>query len=580
MLAAGNHIGNSDVSGLPTPQRAVANGSRNPLRRPLNTTVRLSSNSPGHLLAYTNGTTHTRRGNCPGQHLFRDNSRRRAFAQEIYPPHITDRPAYVCVNMFCKNHRDCFVFKNCDGWKRHMKEHETVWPCMPNGACEISGTGRSCVLCGSLNPNEIHLTGHAMRDCGDTSTKPRNFSRRMNLEKHLSQSHAVPPHRTRGLAETWRKTLGKKNFACGFCICIFSTLHDQLNHIDNDHFKKGQQITEWSATNVVRGLLLSPEVAKSFQTMLSMEPYAIARDLHWDKRSVEDLQRRLEIAEDTADTLASEAYQMLTCSLSQRDSYGDYASTGLPGTDVVGQSKAAIGALDASAVGMGIKIDHQMEDIDRGSEHPWSSGCYHVEAPSTSFSIPLYDWPTNPKDMSEVATIIEHQKRYDMVPRPFSPVRSSSRARSSSPHFASQTVSESRITGSSPTSAYNSSTTTPNWPVIPSSTLSSLHSTGACEELREKLRIYEGSSLEYETLGTLNFDLADLAELPGPEGVSFPLDSHDIGQIQQCSPREQLNPYYDDDFEPEHVKKVMQIDHHYPMEPLTCDPRDLVKKTR
>ena len=461
-----------------------------------------------------------------------------------------------------------------------MKEHETVWPCMPNGAYEISGTGLICMLCGSLNPNETHMTGHAIRDCGDTSTKPRNFSRRMNLEKHLSQSHAVPPHRTRGLAETWRKTLGKKNFACGFCICVFSTIHEQLNHIDNDHFKKGQQITEWSATNVIRGLLLSPEVAKSFQTMLSMEPYAIARDLHWDKRSVEDLQRRLEMAEDTADTLASEAYQMLTCSLSRRDSYGYYASTSLPGTDIVGQSKAATGVLDASTEGMGIKIDHQMEDLDRGSERPWSSECYHVEAPSTSCSMPLYDWPTNPKSMSEVATIIENQKGYDMVPRHCSPVQASSGAHLSCPYFPSQTASESRITESSPTSAYNSSTMTPNWQVIPSRTLSSLHSIGAAEELREKLRIYEGSALECETVGTPNFDLGDLAELPSPEAVSLPLHSHDIGQMQQCSSREQLNHYYDDDFEPEHVKKVMQIDCHYPMEPLTCDPRDLVKKTR
>ena len=461
-----------------------------------------------------------------------------------------------------------------------MKEHETVWPCMPNGAYEISGTGLICMLCGSLNPNETHMTGHAIRDCGDTSTKPRNFSRRMNLEKHLSQSHAVPPHRTRGLAETWRKTLGKKNFACGFCICVFSSIHEQLNHIDNDHFKKGQQITEWSATNVIQGLLLSPEVAKSFQTMLSMEPYAIARDLHWDKRSVEDLQRRLEMAEDTADALASEAYQMLTCGLSRRDSYGYYASTGLPGTDVVCQSKAAIGALDASAEGMGTKIDHQMEDLDRGSEHPWSSECYHVEAPSTSSSMPLYDLPTNPRDMSEVTTIIEDQKGYGIVPKHFSPARASSGARLSCPYFPSQTASESRITESSLTSAYNSSTTTPNWQVIPSSTLSSLRSTGATEELREKLRIYEGSALECETVGTSNFDLGDLTEIASPEGVSFLLDSHDIGQIQQCSSREQLDLHYDDDFEPEQVKKVMQIGCHYPMEPLTCDPRDLVRKTR
>ena len=456
-----------------------------------------------------------------------------------------------------------------------MKEHETVWSCMPNGACEITGTDLVCVLCGLSNPNETHMASHAIRDCGDTSTKPRNFSRRMNLEKHLSQSHAVPPDRTRGLADQWRRTLDKKYFACGFCICNFPTIHEQLNHIDIDHFKKGQQITEWSATMVIRGLLLSPEMAKSFNSMLSMEPYTRALDLHWDTRSVEDLQRRLELAEDTAETLAFEAYQMLSCNLSRRSSHGYHASTSLPGTD--GHSKAAMAILAASAESLEDSNNLSMEDLDRGSERPWSSGYYHIAAPLTSCPVPLYDWPTCNKDVSDITTIEKH-RIYPMVPRPFPAVSASGAARLPSAYLPPQTGSGSSITVSSSTSAYGSSDTTPNWQAVPSTTLSSMHSTGAAEELKEKLRSYEGSALECETVGTPTFDLGDLAESPSWEGFSLPLHGHDIGQIQQCSSQEQLGPHHDDNLGPEHEKKVTQIDGHYPMEPLTCNPRDLVKK--
>lgn len=96
--------------------------------------------------------------------------------------------------------------------------------------------------------------------------------------------------------------------------------------------------------------------------------------------------------------------------------------------------------------------------------------------------------------------------------------------------------------------------------------------------LGEQPRTYQGPTQALESAGTLTFDLDDLTDSSGSEKVSLPLDAHDAGQIHQWSSQDQLNPQYDMNLEPESVKRMLQYDMRNQMGPLTCDPRDLIKK--
>ncbi len=444
-----------------------------------------------------------------------------------------------------------------------MKEHETVWPCMPYGPLENTDIGPICALCGLMNPSESHMASHSIGDCGNTSTKLRGVSRRGNLEKHLLRSHAVSDECTRGLANKWKRTLRKKHFACGFCVSIFSSIHDQLNHIEMDHFKKGQRITEWSATNVIRGLLLPPSVTSWFQYILLSDPYAINRDLYWDWHVIEDLQRRLEIAEDAAETLAFDAYRMLAFNLSRQNSDGQHSPTSLSGLNSIGQSEVAIAPFAITAENLEDNSEHQIKELAQSPEYPWFLDEHDAAAPDTSCSWPKFGLPMNPNGTSDAQPSKHYRKIHPLATRDLSTVSASSTSRSGS---------ASGSTDLSSISAYDSpGTTTP----------STLHSTGAIDTFREQPKIHQGPIHKEDTDGTPTSHFDDLPHSFSLERDSFPLNTHDHGQMQEAAPSDKLTLYRDSNLEPTCGGKVMmQYDSDRQMEPLTCDPRDLVKELR
>lgn len=518
------------ISGLTTPHGAVTSGSRNALRRPLRTNLGPSSTLPGHLTAHGDQIFQNTTRNPPGRRRFLNYSPREVFTQEARPPYLADvllQPSWSCVNMFCAKHRDRHIYTTCDGWKRHMKEHETVWPCMPYGPLDTAGDGLICALCGSMSPNESHLASHSIGDCGDNSTKLRGVSRRVNLERHLLRAHAVSDDRTRLLANSWKTTLHKKHFACGFCICIFPTIHEQLNHIDMDHFKKGQKITEWSATIVIRGLLLSPNVASWFRCILLSDPYATDRDLHWDWHIIEDLQRRLEMAEEAAETLALEAYEMLTLNLSRQKSNGQPPPISLPDLKIVGQSEETMRSFAVSAECLERNSEHQIEEICQGSEPPWFPDEYRVAGPNTSCSVLDYGFPTNQIDTSEANSTVGSQGVYSMTQKGLPAVSPSGAARSPIVHYLSQTGSASSITKVGSTSAYDSTGTSTHWQAAQSATPSTLQCPGVTNMLRDQPKSYQGPTHDIETAGMLMSDLDDLAQSSSLGGDSFPLGTCD-----------------------------------------------------
>ena len=129
----------------------------------------------------------------------------------------------------------CFIcdenrarFNTCDSWKKHMRDHETTYPCLP---CE----------------SQANLS-HA---------KTPTFTRKATLVKHL-EIHGISHASVK--ADKWCRTLNKKYHACGFCICLFETFPDCLDHIDHVHFRSFKTLEDWDENRVILGLLQQPMV--------------------------------------------------------------------------------------------------------------------------------------------------------------------------------------------------------------------------------------------------------------------------------------------------------------------------------
>ena len=191
-------------------------------------------------------------------------------------PSIDERTSVSSTSGTPSHYHWCTVCKNksfttCDGWKRHMKEHETCYPCLL---------------------------------CGPTSTlgKDKKFSRKSNLVHHLRESHGDSGAR----ADQWKQTDPKKAYACGFCVQCFRTLQDQMNHIDNLHYKCSQDMSEWDYKNVILGLLSQPDIKGAWHKELASNHISVS-DCTWQSSVVADLQTMLEMRQDSPEALAAEA---------------------------------------------------------------------------------------------------------------------------------------------------------------------------------------------------------------------------------------------------------------------------------
>ena len=514
-LVARTQLQGPYISDLSTRRKPATNGSMTVLRRPLKTSLKPSSTMPIYFPAYSGQAIHDTMRKIPDRHHFLHDSTQQFSNREASIPRVSGIQPYWCINMFCDRHHHQYIYTTCDGWKRHMKEHDTVWPCMPHGPLEVAGTGVFCAICGSVNPNDSHIAGHSIGSCGDRSDKPRGVSRRVNLEKHLRQSHVVSDDFARSLANKWKTTLRKTHFACGFCVCIFSTIHEQLNHVDTDHFRKGQQITEWSATNVIRGLLLSPRVASWFQWLLLSDPYAEDRHLHWEWHMVEDLQRRLEIAEDASETLASDAYALLTFNLSRQYVDGQQLPRSLSGLSSIDQSELEA----ASFVGSGDFTESCKENLTealpQNSENPLFQDGYHVASPSTGYSISSYGSSISRSDTSKAQTSVDYQNVYSIAPNGFPTVSASNTLLSQSIHSPSHTTSTSNISEVGSTSTYDSSGTHTRCQSAPSTTTGILRSPRAADMLGEQPETYQSHSQTEKTAATAICNLGDSARSSG-----------------------------------------------------------------
>ena len=185
-----------------------------------------------------------------------------------------------------------------------MKEHEARYRCMPKGPIEHTADGAKCAFCGLPDPSQSHCETHKAYPCANKSWDVRSYTRKPHFITHL-KTHQVT--NCAELADRWKDTIDKKHFSCGFCVAHFHTLIQQLNHIDVAHYRLFQNVRDWDFNNVIRGLLLQPGVAQSWQCILGSKPDLKESFLHWDSSMSKKLQFRLEIGTEPAETLAEVA---------------------------------------------------------------------------------------------------------------------------------------------------------------------------------------------------------------------------------------------------------------------------------
>lgn len=235
-------------------------------------------------------------------------SRKSSYDPGFPPATKTTSPKHYHWCTICE---DPVPIKTCDGWKRHEKEqHGSSYICMPHGPIELdSSSGVSqCAFCGHYNPDDNHLASHNIQQCAQKSTANR-FNRRRQLLNHLN-NHGVFDAAATVLADRWHVTVKKVYYSCGFCVSIFSSNVERLNHIDMNHFRHSQTMRDWSLNTVIRGLLLQPAVQAQWQDMSGWE--VRTTDLTWDPTIIANLQVRLETSEESAYELVVAAISSLT----------------------------------------------------------------------------------------------------------------------------------------------------------------------------------------------------------------------------------------------------------------------------
>ena len=108
-------------------------------------------------------------------------------------------------------------------------------------------------------------------------------------------------------AEDWRQTQKNKFYSCGFCISLFETLTEYLNHIDRQHYRYHETLEHWDRNNVILGLLQQPLVQDVWRRIMAKYSCSPHLPLTWNKTAASSLQHRLERSEETPEALATAA---------------------------------------------------------------------------------------------------------------------------------------------------------------------------------------------------------------------------------------------------------------------------------
>jgi hypothetical protein len=144
--------------------------------------------------------------------------------------------------------------RQCD-LKKHLKRHSRPWGCTSDGCYKTFGSKNDW----KRHENSQHYQLETWRCAAACPTSriaqcAKLFSRREPFSAHLRREHGVVDEgrvrdecRTSRIGRNWQS-----GFWCGFCKRIvrlqrrgLEAWDERFNHIDNEHFKKGEAIEEW-----------------------------------------------------------------------------------------------------------------------------------------------------------------------------------------------------------------------------------------------------------------------------------------------------------------------------------------------
>ena len=210
---------------------------------------------------------------------------------------------------WCTTREHKNVFKTYDGFAKHEKEHDQYFVFLPHGPVEKTAWGFQCALCETLDPSKEHLQYHNTLKYEGRLGKPITRSRKGNF-RNLLKKHKASDEKLNWLLENWRDVPNKKAYSCGFCVNFFRTLSDRSNHIDREHYAKGEHVDGWDDNLVIKGLLLQPEVKRECLRLFApIDPTLAESKVKWPAPAVEDLQLRLELMDEIPRDLATDAFR-------------------------------------------------------------------------------------------------------------------------------------------------------------------------------------------------------------------------------------------------------------------------------
>ena len=218
------------------------------------------------------------------------------------------------------------LYKTCDGFRRQENEREMHYVFMPKGPIENFLDGQRCALCHINNPDEDHLRQHDVLQFAKSSNTSLKRSRRGEFEK-LLRAHKVPDTHIDELVEQWHFIQKKKAYSCGLCIKLLSTLSERTSHMCREHFGKGQNMDNWNDNNLIRGLLLQPELRKCCRSLFDSDPSRADSGFFWPSSVIKELQYKLELGRGAPQELASLAFKAAECK-ENPSSNQDVAATG------------------------------------------------------------------------------------------------------------------------------------------------------------------------------------------------------------------------------------------------------------
>ncbi|PQE26819.1 homeobox meis protein [Rutstroemia sp. NJR-2017a BVV2] len=240
----------------------------------------------------------------------------------------------------------CHMPFSCKGdWKRHegsQCEPQKLWYCMfQDAAVQIQYTWY-CFLCNdSYRDRESisqHLaTQHKIHLCVKKKLDERSFKRKDKLKDHLRKVHGLAEGCTEW--EKWHQDVPRKRaWGCGFCGVWFinwnvacplssffkdseflyiveffgmSACSDRLDHIAEHYEKQQLSISQWSFSNVIKGLLKQPK-DEDFDVMTAWKNLTGLNDQHyvWSDKDALYLRSKLERQEGTPQKMAEEAKRL------------------------------------------------------------------------------------------------------------------------------------------------------------------------------------------------------------------------------------------------------------------------------